>query len=115
MAMAVQVLGYPETTVRDVLERAGMSRRTFLVVESVRAGPSGLDRHERTTRELVRRIVRAQPGARLEEDCLMLGAEAGVGAVHRIVQARIVDGRAGELTGLAPEQSRVMRELALEA
>jgi len=175
MARAVEELGYPETTVRDVLERAGMSRRTFyqlfenreacflaaydaalldalgrieeacerdgsapphvdeplrvllayltdrpelarlLVVEPVRAGPSGLDRHERTMRELAWRVVRAQSGAPREDERCLLRAEAGVGAVHRIVQARIVEGRAGELQGLAPELSLVMRELALEA
>jgi AcrR family transcriptional regulator len=175
MASAVEELGYPETTVRDVLERAGMSRRTFyqlfenreecflaaydaalrdalgrieeacerdvseaphvdealrellgyltdcpalarlLVVEPVRAGPSGLDRHERTMRDLAWRVVRAQSGAPRENERVLLRAEAGVGAVHRIVQARIVDGRAGELEGLAPELSLVMRELALGA
>jgi AcrR family transcriptional regulator len=175
MARAVEELGYPETTVRDVLERARMSRRTFyelfqnreecflaaydaalldaldrieeacerdgsaaphvdeplrellayltdrpelarlLVVEPVRAGTSGLERHERTMRELAWRVVRAQPSSAREHERVMLRAEAGVGAVHRIVQARIVDGRAGELEGLAPELSRVMRELALEA
>jgi AcrR family transcriptional regulator len=175
MARAVDELGYPETTVRDVLERAGMSRRTFyelfenreqcflaaydaavdealgriedacertrsspprldeplrellayltdrpelarlLVVEPVRAGPSGLDRHERTMRELASRLVRAQSGAAGEHERVLLRAEAGVGAVHRIVQARIIEGRADELEGLAPELSSVMRELAIEA
>jgi AcrR family transcriptional regulator len=175
MASAVEELGYPQTTVRDVLERARMSRRTFyehfanreecflaaydaalfdalsriqdacehdgsaalhldeplhellayltdhpelarlLVVEPVRAGPSGLDRHERTMRDLARRIVRARSAAPGDEERVLLRAEAGVGAVHRIVQARIVEGRASELEGLAPELSCVVRELALEA
>lgn len=175
MARAVEELGYPETTVRHVLDRAGMSRRTFyelfenreecflaaydaalldalgrieeacerddsasphvdeplgqllayltdrpelarlLVVEPVRAGPSGLDRHERTMRELAGMVARARQGAGREHERVMLRAEAGVGAVHRIVQARIVDGRACELKSLAPELSRVIRELTLEA
>jgi hypothetical protein len=46
---------------------------------------------------------------------VLLRAEAGVGAVHRIVHARIVDGRAGELERLAPELSCVVRELTLQA
>jgi AcrR family transcriptional regulator len=175
MARAVEELGYPGTTVRDVLERAGMSRRTFyelfanreecflaaydaalvdavrhieeacerddsspphvdeplrellayltnrpemarlLVVEPVRAGQSGLDRHERTMRDLAGRIVRARSTAPREQERVLLRAEAGVGAVHRIVHARIVDGRAGELERLAPELSCVVRELTLQA
>ena len=166
MASAVEELGYPETTVRDVLVRAGMSRRTFyqlfenreecflatyddavagvlsrmdaaceaepgvneplrqllfylaarpdlarlLVVETVRAGPSGLERHERTMRELADRLVRAGPDPATED--LRLRAEASVGAVHRILHARIVDGQAGELSDLAPDLTRVVCELA---
>jgi len=173
MARAVQELGYPETTVRDVLERAGMSRRTFyelfhnreecflatydeavagafrriddacepdgdwpehvdeplrelldyldahpdlarlLVVETVRAGPSGLERHERTMRQLAERIVRARPAPPARDEDLRLRAEASVGAVHGILHARIVDGRADDLTSLAPELTRVVRELAV--
>jgi AcrR family transcriptional regulator len=174
MAEAVGERGYPETTVRDVLERAGMSRRTFyelfdnrehcflaayeqarsevlawldrahqsdeqfpqhltsvltrvlehlaarpdfarlLLVEPVAVGPSGLERHERTMRELAERLARARPAAApgLRPEELRLRCEASVGAVHRVVAARIVEGRARDLPGLAPELVPLVRSLA---
>jgi AcrR family transcriptional regulator len=173
MAEAVGQRGYVETTVRDVLEHARMSRRTFyelfdnreqcflaaydqarsdlmlqlehphtpdepwpdhvttvvcdlldflaaapntarlLVVEPVSVGPPGLERHERTMRDLADRLARSQAAALgLRTDQLRLRCEASVGALHRVVHARIVEGRAGELPDLAPELVSLMGELA---
>jgi AcrR family transcriptional regulator len=174
MAEAVGEQGYPETTVRDVLERARMSRRTFyelfdnreecflatydharhealawlddgegegtpgpqhlttvltdvleylatkpdfarvLVVEPVAAGPLGVARHERTMQELADRLARssAPDGSDLGPDQLRLRCEASVGAVHRVMAARIVDGRARDLPGLASELVGLVRALA---
>jgi AcrR family transcriptional regulator len=172
MTEVVGERGYPETTVRDVLERARMSRRTFyelfdnrehcflaayeqarsealawldrahdepfpqhltsvltrmledlaarpdfarlLLVEPVAVGASGLERHERTMRELAERLARARPDAApgLRPDELRLRCEASVGAVHRVVAARIVEGRARDLPGLAGELVRLVRTLA---
>jgi AcrR family transcriptional regulator len=174
MAEAVGERGYTETTVRDVLERARMSRRTFyelfdnreqcflaaydqahsdlmvslerprqpdepwpehvtlvlrdlleffaqppdtarlLVVEPVTAGPPGLERHERTMHELAERLARSQTASRsdLDGQQLQLRCEASVGALHRVVHARIVQGRAGELPELAPELVTLMGGLA---
>jgi AcrR family transcriptional regulator len=173
MAEAVGEQGYPETTVRDVLQRARMSRRTFyelfdnreqcflaaydqareealarldgaerpesgcrhlttvlkelfeylaarphfarlLVVEPVAAGAPGLERHERTMRELADRLARSRPRTSdgLGSDELLLRCEASVGAVHRVVAARIVQGRAGDLPSLAMELGGLVRSLA---
>src|SRR5262245_1468147 len=170
MADAVEEHGYANTTVSDVLMRAGMSSRTFyevfdnreqcflaaydrarssalarmgrdcnpqetwsdavqailagllgymashpelarlLVVEPAAAGPAGLERHERTMRAITERLVSSRASA--GDDGLRLRCEATVGAVHRILHARLVDGRAGELPELAPELTTVVRELA---
>ena len=174
MASAVGERGYNDTTVRDVLVRARMSRRTFyelfdnreqcflaaydaarqelmeqlerhrppgepwsdharavlvtalgflargpdvarlLVVEVVSAGTRGLERHEGTMRELADRLAEsftndehAQAG-----DDLRLRCEATVGALHRVVHSRIVEGRARELPDLAPDLMDVMGGLA---
>jgi AcrR family transcriptional regulator len=174
MAEVVGERGYPETTVRDVLERARMSRRTFyelfdnrehcflaayeqardealvrldrghdpdepfpehltsvltrllehlaarpdfarlLLVEPVAVGPSGLERHERTMRDLAERLARARPAAApgLRPDELRLRCEASVGAVHRVIAARLVEGRARDLPGLATELGGLVRALA---
>jgi AcrR family transcriptional regulator len=174
MTEVVGERGYPETTVRDVLERARMSRRTFyqlfdnrehcflaayeharsevlawvdggpgpketfpqhlttvltqilehlaarpdfarlLLVEPPAVGPSGVERHERTMRELAERLARSRPAAApdLGPDELRLRCEASVGAVHRVVSARIVDGRARDLPGIAAELVTLVRALA---
>ena len=174
MTEVVGEQGYAETTVRDVLERARMSRRTFyqlfdnrehcflaayeqacretlacldhapepdepfpqhlkrvltpflehlaarphfarlILVEPVAAGAAGLERHERTMRGLAERLARSRPAAApgLGPEELRLRCEASVGAVHRVVSARIVDGRARDLPGLAGELALVVRALA---
>jgi AcrR family transcriptional regulator len=172
MTEVVGERGYPETTVRDVLERARMSRRTFyelfdnrehcflaayeqarnealawldrsedelfpqhlasvltrvlehlaarpdfarlLLVEPVAVGASGVERHERTMHELAERLARSRPKAAsgLRADEVRLRCEASVGAVHRVVAARIVQGRARDLPGLAGELVGVVRALA---
>lgn len=174
MAAAVGERGYADTTVRDVLVRARMSRRTFyelfdnreqcflaaydaarrellqqldrrrgpgeswpdharavlatalsflargpdvarlLVVEPVSAGARGLERHEGTMRELTDRLAASFTEAEhdLPGDELRLRCEATVGALHRVVHARIVEGRARELPELAPDLMDVMGGLA---
>jgi AcrR family transcriptional regulator len=175
MTEAVGERGYADTTVRDVLVRARMSRRTFyelfenreecflaaydaargealarldrerqpdepwprhaegalrrileflaerpaaarlLVVEPASSGSAGVERHERTMRALVERLVRsrAQVAASTDGDAeLRLRCEAGVGAVHRVVQARIVEGSTSSLPQLAPELAGVLDELS---
>jgi AcrR family transcriptional regulator len=173
MAEAVGERGYVETTVRDVLERARMSRRTFyelfdnreqcflaaydqahsdlmlqlehprgpdepwpdhvtvvvrdlleflaaapdtarlLVVEPVSVGPPGLERHERTMREFADRLAHSQAASLgVQAEQLRLRCEASVGALHRVVHARIVQGRTSELPELAPELVSLMGELA---
>jgi AcrR family transcriptional regulator len=169
--------GYAATTVGHVLERAGMSRRTFysvfrnredcflaaydeagrqalarvarvrseppaparpellelaltdlltiaaarpalarvLLVEPASAGRPGIERHERTMREFARRLADAveepQPATSRRP---ALRFEAGVGAVERVVHARVVEGRTDELPRLAPELANVLRGLAGE-
>jgi AcrR family transcriptional regulator len=171
MAEAVGERGYTETTVRDVLERARMSRRTFyelfdnreqcflaaydqarrdlmlelepepeqdgddhvgaaigrvlaflaarpdrarlLVVEAISVGSPGVERHERTMGELADRLARSRAGlAELVDDGLRLRCEASVGALHRVVHARIVQGRTQELPALGGELAGLMGELA---
>ena len=177
MTEVVGEQGYPETTVRDVLERARMSRRTFyqlfdnrehcflaayehacretlacvdrarepdepypqhlkrvltrilehlaarphfarlLLVEPIAAGAAGLERHERTMRGLAERLERSRPAAApgLGPEELRLRCEASVGAVHRVVSARVVEGRARDLPDLAGELVLLVRALAAAA
>jgi AcrR family transcriptional regulator len=95
----------------------------LFVVEAPAAGSPGLERHEHTMRELAARLARSheratatpgrsRPGAAGQPD---LSSEATVGAVHRVVHSRIVDGRAAELPALAPELMAVVRNLARPA
>jgi AcrR family transcriptional regulator len=171
MAQAVGERGYTETTVRDVLERARMSRRTFyelfdnreqcflaaydqargdlmvaledeagedgpdhvgaairralaflaarpdrarlLVVEALSVGSPGVERHEHTMSELAELLARSRAGlAELVDDGLRLRCEASVGALHRVVHARIVQGRTRELPALGEELVGLMGEFA---
>jgi AcrR family transcriptional regulator len=174
MAEAVGERGYADITVRDVLIRARMSRRTFyelfdnreqcflaayddaqadfleqlgrtrlpdepwpehafavlldslrylatcpdvarlLVVEAVSAGAQGLERHERTMRELAERLARSFAGTQAPpgSEQVQLRSEATIGALHRVVHARIVEGRARDLPELAPQLMTVVGELA---
>jgi AcrR family transcriptional regulator len=97
----------------------------LFVVEALAAGSHGLERHERTMREFAARLAHSQPSA---PDPTLSGTEptpsfpdptlsfeATVGAVHRVIHARIVDGRARELPALAPELTAVVRSLARPA
>lgn len=77
-----------------------------LCIDILAAGPAGLQRHERTMGLLAAEVVRYQdpatarraPGALRNDDV----AHAVLGAVHRIVQRRLIDGRAATLPRLAP-------------
>jgi AcrR family transcriptional regulator len=99
-------------TLTDVLEylAARPDYARLLVVDSVSVGPPGVERHERTMRELAQLLTRCHPHR--ESAQLRLRCEASVGAVHRIVHARIVEGRARELPALAPQLARLVHELA---
>jgi AcrR family transcriptional regulator len=83
----------------------------LFVVEALAAGSPGLERHERTMREFAAHLAGSQARAASPT----LSYEATVGAVHRVIHARIVDGRAGELPALAPELTAVVRSLARPA
>jgi hypothetical protein len=65
-------------------------------------------------REFAERLARSRPAAArgLGQDELWLRCEASVGAVHRVVAARIVEGRARDLPGLAADLVRLVRGLA---
>jgi AcrR family transcriptional regulator len=76
-----------------------------LCIDILAAGPTGLARHERTMALLATEVVRYQdpslrraPGALRNDDV----AHAVLGAVHRIIQRRLIDGRASTLPRLAP-------------
>jgi AcrR family transcriptional regulator len=86
----------------------------LLVVEAVSAGAVGLERHERTMRELTERLAEsfAEAPSPLVGEHLRLRCEATIGALHRVVHARIVEGRARELPQLAPQLMTVVGELA---
>jgi AcrR family transcriptional regulator len=87
----------------------------LLVVEPLAAGAPGLERHERSMRELAQRLERSgreqSPDVPGEE--VRLRCEATVGAVHRVVAARILEGRARELPTLAGELGMVVQTLAM--
>ncbi|WCB94061.1 hypothetical protein DSM104299_02789 [Baekduia alba] len=76
-----------------------------LCVDILAAGPAGLARHEKTMGLLAAEVVRYQepddfraPGALRSDDV----AHAVLGAVHRIIQRRLIDGRHASLPRLAP-------------
>jgi AcrR family transcriptional regulator len=139
MAEAIGEHGYPDTTVGDVLTRARMSRRTFYELfanreecflatydharsnalawldgEAAAAGAPGIDRHERTMAELADRLARSRraDGVQLDHDELRLRCEASIGAIHRVLAARIIAGRASDLPGLAGDLSTLVTVLA---
>jgi AcrR family transcriptional regulator len=76
-----------------------------LCVDILAAGPPGIARHEATMAHLAAAIARCQdpadrpaPGALRSDDV----PHAILGAMHRIVQRRLVDGRHESLPRLAP-------------
>jgi AcrR family transcriptional regulator len=77
----------------------------ILCIDILAAGPAGLARHEAMMSRLAAEVVRYQdprerpaPGALRSDDA----AHAVLGAVHRIVQRRLIDGRHASLPRLAP-------------
>jgi AcrR family transcriptional regulator len=83
------------------------------LVEAPSVGAAGIERHERTMSELARRLAvlgREADGSHATGRAAV-DFEASVGAVHRVVQARLLDGRARELPELAPHMARVVRGL----
>jgi AcrR family transcriptional regulator len=83
------------------------------LVEAPSLGPAGVERHERTMRRLAERLAGLRPeghAAGANGDAAVR-FEASVGAVHRVVQARLLAGRADELPELAPHMARVVRGL----
>ena len=83
------------------------------LVEAPSLGAAGVERHERTMKQLANRLAGLRParegGARNGQGAVRF--EASVGAVHRVVQARLLEGRAEELPELAPDLARVVRGL----
>jgi AcrR family transcriptional regulator len=81
------------------------------LVEAPSAGAAGIERHERTMRDLSERLaeLRAQPHGGAANGQPAVRFEASVGAVHRVVQARLLDGRAEELPGLASDLAGLVR------
>jgi AcrR family transcriptional regulator len=76
-----------------------------LCIDILAAGPAGLARHEATMGRLAVEVVRVldrpeqpAPGTLRADDV----AHAVLGAVHRIVQRRLIDGRHASLPRLAP-------------
>jgi AcrR family transcriptional regulator len=77
-----------------------------LCIDILAAGPAGLARHEATMTCLAAELVRQQdlpperpvPGKLRADDV----AHAVLGAIHRIVQRRLIDGRHASLPRLAP-------------
>jgi AcrR family transcriptional regulator len=83
-----------------------------LVVEPPAVGPPGIDRHERTMAELADWLAaRRADGAELGHDELRLRCEASIGAIHRVLAARIVAGRASDLPALAADLSALVAGL----
>jgi AcrR family transcriptional regulator len=81
----------------------------LFVVEALAAGSPGLDRHERTMQQFAAYLARSSP---VIAGCPALALEATVGAVHRVVHARLVEGRARELPLLVPQLTAIVRRLA---
>jgi AcrR family transcriptional regulator len=83
------------------------------LVEAPSVGAAGIDRHERTMKVLAERLAwlqhESEGGSVNGRGAVRF--EASVGAVHRVVQARLLDGRADELPELAPHMARVVRGL----
>jgi AcrR family transcriptional regulator len=76
-----------------------------LCVDILAAGPVGLARHEATMARLAAELVRYQDPAERATVGLLRSddvAHAVLGAVHRIVQRRLIDGRHASLPRLAP-------------
>jgi AcrR family transcriptional regulator len=81
------------------------SHARVLCVDILAAGPVGLARHEATMSRLAAQVARYQdPAARPAPGLLRADdvAQAVLGAVHRIVQRRLIDGRHASLPRLAP-------------
>jgi AcrR family transcriptional regulator len=83
------------------------------LVEAPSVGPAGIERHERTMRQLAERLagLRLDGGGNGANGHGTVRFEASIGAVHRVVQARLLAGRADELPELAPDMARVVRGL----
>jgi AcrR family transcriptional regulator len=83
------------------------------LVEAPSLGPAGIERHERTMRQLAERLagLRADGDGGGANGQGTVAFEASIGAVHRVVQARLLAGRADELPELAPHMARVVRGL----
>jgi AcrR family transcriptional regulator len=83
------------------------------LVEAPSVGAAGIARHERTMSELAERlaVLERDAGGGSSGRRRAVDYEASVGAIHRVVQARLLDGRADELPELAPHRARVVRGL----
>jgi AcrR family transcriptional regulator len=84
----------------------GMAR--VWLVEAPSVGAEGIERHERTMKQLAERLAHLHRGGDAGGETI-IRFEASVGAVHRVVQARLLDGRADDLPALAPYMARIVR------
>ncbi len=83
------------------------------LVEAPSVGAAGIERHEQTMKQLAERLAWLQQHGEggSADGRGTVRFEATVGAVHRVIQARLLDGRAAELPELAPHMARVVRGL----
>jgi AcrR family transcriptional regulator len=107
--------GLVETALAALFEylsaEPGLAR--IWLVEAPSLGAAGVERHERTMRHIAERLADLPPrrGGGAVNGQTAVRFEASVGAVHRVVQARLLDGRADELPELASDLARVVRGL----
>jgi AcrR family transcriptional regulator len=83
------------------------------LVEAPSLGPAGIERHERTMKQMAKHLAKlrtAREGGPPNGQAAVR-FEASVGAIHRVVQARLLEGRADELPELASDLARVVRGL----
>jgi AcrR family transcriptional regulator len=108
-------MGQVETALSALFEylasEPGLAR--VWLVEAPSVGRAGIERHERTMRQLAERLAGLHPDgdAAGANGHAAVRFEASVGAVHRVVQARLLAGRADELPELASDMARVVRGL----
>jgi AcrR family transcriptional regulator len=108
---AVQVEAALSALFEYLAAEPGLAR--LWLVEPPSLGAAGIERHERTMKQLAERLAehrREREGGAVNGQAAVR-FEAGVGAVHRVVQARLLDGRSDELPELASDLAAMVRGL----
>jgi AcrR family transcriptional regulator len=114
-AWAVQVEAALSALFEYLAAEPGLAR--LWLVEPPSLGAAGIERHERTMKQLAERLAelrREREGGAVNGQAAVM-FEASVGAVHRVVQARLLDGRSDDLPELASDLARVVRGLVTVA